>query len=171
MVVPDPVAMQLHELAAGASVPPSTLAAQMVRGGVSEAAKEGKVRALRPALTLVGGDGGRAAQRQRPRWFEPYGGDSGWRQRMWGAIVALHGRYPRLLEALNDGWWTDEAHTEILCALAVWREDIDETGEDPREELSFHRQLAEYAQALRQEGAGVARAWQPGAPPAEWAGE
>jgi ornithine carbamoyltransferase len=32
-------------------------------------------------------------------------------------------------------------------------------------------QLADYAQVLRQQGGGVTKAWKPGAPPAEWAGE
>jgi len=87
---------------------------------------------------------------------------------MWGAIVALHGRYPRHLEALKDEWWTDDAHTETLCALAVWRGEIDDAGEDPREELAFKARLADYAHALRQQGGGVTRAWKPGAPPTEW---
>ncbi|MHB8233286.1 MAG: hypothetical protein ACYDHT_01390 [Solirubrobacteraceae bacterium] len=87
---------------------------------------------------------------------------------MWGAIVALHGRYPRHLEALKDGWWKDDAHAETLCALAVWRGEIDDAGEDPREELAFQTQLADYAHVLRQQGGGVGRAWRPGAAPVEW---
>ena len=69
---------------------------------------------------------------------------------------------------LNTGWWTDESQTETLCALAVWRADIDDAGQDPREELAFHHQLDAYAQKLRQQGGGVERTWQPGPPPAEW---
>jgi hypothetical protein len=38
---------------------------------------------------------------------------------MWGSIVALHGRYPRALEHLKEGWWEDAAHVETLCALVV----------------------------------------------------
>ena len=89
-------------------------------------------------------------------------------QEMWGAIVALHGRYPRRLEHLKDGWWNDDAHAETLCALAVWRAEIDDVGQDPREELAFQAQLADYAQTLRQQGGGVAKTWRPGAPPQEW---
>jgi hypothetical protein len=163
VVLPDPVAIQLRELASSAGEPPSTLAGQLVRSGVAQASSEGKVRSLRPAPPLVGGQNpGRA------RWLEPYGGDGRWLQEMWGAIVALHGRYPRLLEALKDEWWTDDAHTETLCALAVWRAEIDDVGEDPREELAFQTQLADYAHTLRQQGGGVARAWKPGAAPEEW---
>ena len=163
VVLPDPVATQLAELAAAADEPPSTLAGQIVRNGVALAAKDGKVRPLRSAPVLVGGDG------VRPPWLEPYGGDSEWRKEMWGQIVALHGRYPRLLSALKDGWWKDEAHTETLCALAVWRAELDDAGMDPREELAFQDRLVDYAQVLRQEGGGVTKAWKPGAPPEEWA--
>jgi hypothetical protein len=46
--------------------------------------------------------------------------------------------------------------------------EIDDTGQDPREELAFQAQLADYAHALRQEGGGVTKAWRPGAPAAEW---
>jgi hypothetical protein len=163
IVLPDPVAEQLAELAANSDEAAATLAAQMVRNGVALAAKDGKVRALRSPPVLVGRKGG-----CRPPWLEPYGGDPGWRSQMWGAIVALHGRYPRALAALKDEWWTDESHTETLCALAVWRAEIDDSGQDPREELAFQTQLADYAHTLKQEGGGVTKAWRPGAPPAQW---
>jgi hypothetical protein len=163
VVIPDPVATQLQELATTTGDPPSRLAGQLVRNGVAEAAQAGAVRALRSAPSLVA-----RARRERARWLEPYGGDARWRQEMWGAIVALHGRYPRQLEALNDGWWTDQSHREALCALVLWRDEIDDAGEDPREELAFQRQLADYASALRQQGGGVTRAWKPGAAPENW---
>jgi hypothetical protein len=166
IVLPDPAAAQLRELAVGAGEPPSTVAGNLVRTGVAEAVQSGRIHrgATRSHARLQG-----AKRAERPPWCEPYGGDPLWRQRMWGAIVALHGRYPRLLEALKDGWWTDEIHVEILCALAVWRGEIDDAGEDPREELAFHRQLADYAGVLRQQGGGVMKAWTPGAPPDDWA--
>jgi hypothetical protein len=162
IVLPDPVAGQLRGLASGAGEPVATLAGQMVRNGVAVAAKDGKVRALMPVPVSVGRPDSRA------QWLEPYGGDPMWREEMWGAIVALHGRYPRRLEHLKDGWWNDEAHTETLCALAVWRAEIDDAGQDPREELAFQAQLADYAQTLRQQGGGVAKTWRPEAPPQEW---
>jgi len=163
IVLPDPVAAQLAELAAGADEAPSTLAARMVRNAVALAAKDGKVRPLKAARIVVG-----RTDRERPQWLEPYGGDQAWRQDMWGAIVALHGRYPRALAALKDAWWTDEQHTEILCALAVWRAEIDDAAQDPREEIAFQSQLADYSHTLRQEGAGVIKTWKPGAPPETW---
>lgn len=164
IVLPDPVALQLGELAGNADTPPSTLAAQIVSNGVALAAEDGKVRPLRPMPLLVGGKGS-----DRARWLEPYGGDPDWRQEMWGSIVALHGRYPTRLQTLKDKWWTDESQTETLCALAVWRAELDDTGQDPREELAFQNQLADYSNILRQQSGGVTKAWQPGAPPEAWA--
>ena len=74
-----------------------------------------------------------------------------------GPIVALHGRYPRALANLKDDWWTDEQHTETLCALATWRSELDDTGVDPREELAFQTQLNDYAHTLQQESSGVTK--------------
>jgi hypothetical protein len=165
IVLPDPQADQLAELAAATDEPQSTLAALFVRNGIAQAAKDGKVRQLRQAPVIVGGGEGRA------RWLEPYGGDLTWLQQMWGAIVALHGRYPKALAHLNDEWWTSEAHTEMLCALATWRAELDDNGTDPREELAFHTQLNDYTHTLRQEGSGISNRWTPGPPPEEWSHE
>ncbi len=162
IVLPDPVATQLEELAAAAAEPLATVARQIVRDGVALAAKSGKVKARRPAPTVVSEASG------RPRWLEPYGGDPAWRQQMWGAIVALHGRYPRQLQDVKTGWWTDDSQAETLCALAVWRAEIDNAGQNPREELAFQHQLDHYSRALRHQGGSIAKAWQPGAPPEEW---
>jgi hypothetical protein len=163
VVLPDPIATQLFALACAVGDPPSTLAGQMVRSGVASAARAGTFSAIRaPPRTTA------KAQEQRAPWLAPYGGDHRWSRDMWGAIVALHGRYPGHLEALKDGWWMDEAHAETLCALVLWRAAIDDDGEDPREELAFQAQLGNYAQTLRQQGGGVAKAWTPGAPPPDW---
>jgi hypothetical protein len=135
----------------------------MVRSGITEAVAGAPVTRLR--LVQPPGPSQRG---ERPAWFEPYADAARWRREMWGAIVGLHARYPRFLEAMKDGWWTDEAHTEVLCALAVWRAQIDEGGESPREELAFHRELSIYAEALREQGGGVRERWVPGAPPTEW---
>ena len=163
LVLPDPIATQLHELAAGAQEATATVAAQMLRGAVAEAAASGHVRPLRLAKPPPP-----PRRTARARWLEPYGGDREWTISMWGAIVELHGRYPRQLEGLQEGWWLDEAHTETLCALAIWRAEIDDAGDDPREELSFQSHLAHYAAVLRAQGGGVDAAWVPGAPPVEW---
>lgn len=162
IVLPEPVALQLQELADSRGEPLATFARQLVRDGIADAAKKRRVRAPEAYASNPSSRGG------RPRWLEPYGGDSAWRQEMWGAVVALHGRYPRHLEHLHTGWWSDESQAETLYALAVWRADIDDAGQDPREELAFHHQLDAYAQKLRQQGGGVERTWQPGPPPADW---
>ena len=163
IVLPDPVLTCLQELATGAGEPLATFAARIVRDAPS--GTDGKAIAPK-ALPSVHASAG-----PRPRWLEhPYGGDPAWRQEMWGAIVALHGRYPRRVEHLKDGWWNDEGQTETLCALAVWRAEIDNMGRDPREELAFQHQLADFAHALRQQGGWVTKTWQPGPPPQEWTG-
>jgi hypothetical protein len=162
IVLPDPDAAQLDELARAEGQPIATLAAHLVRHALTKAVEDGHVRArpLRPPPARAGAE--------RPGWLEPYGGSASWRAETWGAILALHGRYPRALGSLKDQWWTDDAHVEMLCALAAWRAEIDDTGSDPREELAFQHQLDDYSQRLRQEGGGVTKAWQPGAPPVEW---
>jgi hypothetical protein len=76
---------------------------------------------------------------------------------------------PHALAHLKDGWWEDATHVEVLCALVVWRDWIDQVAEDPRHELAFHAQLSDYSRELRQEGGGVTRAWQPGAALDGWA--
>jgi len=101
-------------------------------------------------------------------WIEPVAGDAAWRREMWGSIVALHGRYPRALAYLREGWWKDSSHVETLCAFVVWRDWIDAAADDPRHELAFQLQLAEFSLKLRQEGGGITNAWTPGAPPTDW---
>jgi len=165
VVLPGPVAEQLEQLALSADERPSTLAAQLVRGGVAQAASTGKVRPLKQAPIMTPP----ASRDERAHWLEPWGGDASWRADMWGQIVALHGRYPRALASLKQGWWNEEEHVEALGALATWRAQLDDAGLDPREELIFRGHLLDYAAQLRQEGGGVARAWKPGPPPDEWA--
>jgi hypothetical protein len=68
----------------------------------------------------------------------------------------------------KDKWWTDDSTLETLAALATWRQELDETHQDPRNELAFQTQLNDYAQQLRHQGGGVTKAWKPGALPPEW---
>lgn len=162
IVLPEPAAAGLHELADAAEEPVATLAARIIRDGVARAAKNRAITgtAAPPAATVP--------TESRPPWLEPYGGDEQWRREMWGAIAALHGRYPRHLGHLKNGWWQDERTIETLCALAVWRSHIDQHGHDPREELAFQHQLANTARTLYQQGGGIEKTWHPGAPPEEW---
>jgi hypothetical protein len=164
ITVPVPIAEQLEALAAASEQPPTTLAGQFVRGEVARATAEGRVRPLREAPVSAGA----AITGARARWLEPYGGDADWRADMWGQIVALHGRYPKALAWLQEQWWTDTELVETLCALAVWRAEVDDRGADPREELAFKLQLHELSSTLRQAGGGVTKAWRPDALPDEW---
>ena len=159
IVLPDPIAELLAQHAATEGTPPSTLAARLVREQLQDQ-HASAARRLPSATTRTAS--------QRPSWLEPYRDRDSWRAEMWGAIVALHARYPRPLAAVKDGWWNDDAHLETLAALAVWRAQLDNAGQDPREELSFQARLADYAQQLKSEGGGVQAAWQPGAPPIQW---
>jgi hypothetical protein len=163
IVLPDPAAAELGGLAASSDQPAATIASLMVRNELA-LASNARTRSARSAQPPV--SRGRV---ERARWLEPYGGSASWRAEMWGAIVALHGRYPRALGALKDQWWTDDSHVETLCALVAWRGEIDAGGSDPREELAFQSALADYARTLKTEGGGVADAWEPGAPPRGWA--
>ena len=159
-------AAELDALAASTGEPVATLANRLIRYALSQAVRDGRVREPKLAPQAA-----HRAQGGRARWLEPYGGDADWRAAMWGQIVALHGRFPQYLSHLKDKWWKHEAHTDALCALATWRADIDDAGTDPREELSFLTAIIDFGNLLRQEGGGVTKAWEPGAPPREWAGK
>jgi hypothetical protein len=104
----------------------------------------------------------------RAPWLEPYGGDREWRQFMWGSILALCGRYPDELKGLKQGWWTDESQVETLCALAHWRQMLDDGGRDPRDELDFQLNVVEFGRRLKQAGGGVTKEWTLGVAPDEW---
>jgi hypothetical protein len=166
ITLPEAIAVQLDELAAATNEPPARVAAQMVRDAIAQAAANGEAPAPVRRVSLSGVV--EEDPEARAPWLEPYGGDSCWRARMWGEIVALHGRYANTLRWLQEGWWKDSSRVETLCALAMWRQWIDDAGRDPREELAFQLQLAEYAYKLKGEGGGVTGAWTPGAPPEEW---
>lgn len=156
ITLPEQVAERLEELAAAEGEPVARVTARLVRERLS-----------RPTNTDPRGLS--IESPARPAWLEPYGGDREWRQRMWGAIVALHGRYPDELRRLQQGWWNDTAQVETLCALVVWRDFLDDTGSDPREELDYQLNISEFGRRLAQQGGGIMKAWTPGAPPDEWA--
>src|ERR1700761_558145 len=96
ITLPDQIAERLDELAAAEGEPVARVTARMVREGAAK-------------LAAAGGDTRVMAVQSpaRPPWLEPYGGSREWRQRMWGAIVALYGRYPDELKGLQQGWWKD----------------------------------------------------------------
>ena len=54
-----------------------------------------------------------------------------------------------------------EQHTEMLCALATWRSELDDTGIDPRDELAFQTQLNDYAHTSAKKAAASRRPGHP----------
>jgi len=122
VTLPGPVSEQLEQLAAGAEQPPTTLAGQFIQSEVARAVADGRVGPLRRLPPTAGA----VAPGERARWLEPYGGDADWRADMWGQIVALHGRFPKALAGLQEGWWNENELLDTLCALAVWRAELDD---------------------------------------------
>jgi hypothetical protein len=155
----DEVAARLDDLAAASGEPVARVAGQMVRDSLEQLTVAARGRRSTPVDEL---------SVTRPPWLEPYGGDRDWRQLTWGAIIALHARYPGELEELKEGWWNDDAQVETLCAFAHWRQTLDDAGRDPREELDFHFCLIAFGERLKQAGGGVAKQWKPGVAPDEW---
>jgi hypothetical protein len=90
---------------------------------------------------------------------------------MWGAIVALRGRYPEQLQALKDKWWTDESTTETLAALAAWRAELDETRQAPATSSPSKPNSTTTPNSYAKKGGGVTKLWKPSATPPEWAGK
>jgi hypothetical protein len=100
-------------------------------------------------------------------WIAP-GDDPDWHKNTWGAIVALHKRYPRALARLEHDWYEHPEREETLAALATWRANIDTSAEDPREELAFHNALQQLARLLDQTP-GTGRPFKAGTTmPVEW---
>jgi hypothetical protein len=159
IVLPEPAGTRLDEVAQATGEAVATVAARLVKEQLADPQPSDRSRQPR---------GQRAAA---PAWLEPHNDIAGWRASTWGAIVALHLRYPQQLAGVQDGWWEHPAQRETLAALAAWRAEVDYHGDDPRDELLFHAQLNDYAEALRNQARGVAKAWQPGAPPSEWASQ
>jgi hypothetical protein len=164
ITLPDPVMCVLEDMAYSSGEPVSRVAALLVRDGLAQLNESGQ-SPVPPVSTPASS---RRDRDQRPPWLEPYTGNHGWRSEMWGAIVALHGRYPTALGNLKTGWWETEGRVETLCALVIWRDWIDRWATDPRDELTFHAQLSDYGRELRQESGSVSSAWTPGAPPEGW---
>jgi predicted transcriptional regulator len=166
--LPVAVAQQLDRLAMRTGEPPAKVAAQMIRQAITDAERDNPDRHRQAREHALREHADPADQDERAPWLEPYGGSREWRGLTWGAIVALRARYPDFLSDLKDGWWRNASHPETPSALAVWRQWIDDAGRDPREELAFQAQLADYGHLLRQERGSTIDEWQPGAPPIEW---
>lgn len=160
VVIPNPAGEQLDQLARESGEPAATLAARFIVQGMTRGAASPQPLSPRKQARIGN---------RRPSWLPPSQDLGRWRSDTWAKVSALHQRYPRHLAGVQDGWWGDPAQLETLAALAAWRGELDHAGEDPREELLFHVQLADYQQTLEAHRAGVANAWQPDAPPPDWA--
>ena len=177
ITLPDEASTRLVEIAAERGEPVARVAAEMVRDGlikiIATAVKNGTTPSQEVAKLVAGARLDEPVPDDelptaRAPWLEPYGGDRTWRQLMWGSILALYGRYPDALKGLKVGWWNDDAQVETLCALAHWRQMLDDSATDPRQELDFQFSIVEYGRRLKEAGGGVAKEWTPGAAPDEW---
>ena len=163
ITLPDDTLAQLRAAARASREPMARLASRLISAGLSGSGSGSQAPTNDP-MDIVETDPG--SDRRAP-WLEPWENGREWRRDMWGSITALHERYPRALGHLKFGWWEHSAHVETLCALVVWRTWLDQTGNDPREELLFHAELEHYSRTLQQERGGVRDVWLPDAPPDE----
>ncbi|HEX5308248.1 MAG TPA: hypothetical protein VFW38_04135 [Solirubrobacteraceae bacterium] len=179
ITLPDEANARLVEIAAERGEPVARVAAEMLRDGLANFIAAAVQNGTTPSQEMVKlttaarANGGTTEDEDelptaRAPWLEPYGGDRTWRQLMWGSILALYERYPNALKGLKVGWWNDEAHVEMLCALAHWRQMLDDGGTDPRQELDFQFSIIEYGRRLKEAGGGVTTEWKPGVAPDEW---
>jgi hypothetical protein len=159
IVLPEPAAARLGQLVEATGEPTATLAARLLKERLEQPDAERAVRTRRTPKPPA----------HPPTWLEPDNDLAAWRAYTWAAVAALHTRYPEQLSGIQDGWWEHPALLETLAALAAWRSELDQHAEDPRDELLFHSQLADYGETLRSRARGVAKAWQLGAPPSGWA--
>lgn len=165
VTLPDPTAGKLWQLAENADQPPGRLASQLLQRTIDyQARRPGQPSTSKPPA-FDGGGGPREAG-QRPPWLPPYEDTETWRALTWGAIAALHARYPSHLQNLKDGWWQHTALLEKLSAIAHWRGQLDEQAADPREELYFHDTLDRLATQLARTPGSASR-WDPSTMPGQ----
>ena len=157
ITLPEQIAEQLDELAAAEGEPVARVTARMVRERLFPAHQRRPACAVdrEPRAAAVKAGRMAAAARVAPA---DVGRD---RRPVWPRI-------PTSCSGLQQGWWNDTSQVETLCALVVWRDSLDDAGGDPREELDFQLNVAEFGRRLSQQGGGVTKAWTPGAPPDEW---
>lgn len=167
LTLPQPVAEQLWQLAADADQPPGRLARQLLENAIGRLAEGAHGEPLPPAVTsrsapISTGDPA------PPPWIEPPGADTQWRSLAWGAVAALHARYPQHLAAIPADWWQHNHHLERITALAHWRHQLDDAATDPRDELHFHEALTRLASEFDQASSSAQRPWSPADMPSAW---
>jgi len=162
--LPDPAHDTLEARAQQAGEPLASTAAGLLRTVLEdpESKPVRPVRSQRPdSRTRL------PASTPGPAWL-PSEEDEKWADDTWGAILALHERYPRALAKLEHDWYQHPERAEMLAALATWRAAIDTAGEDPREELAFQNALLQLARTLDQ-APGLGRPFKAGtAMPSGW---
>jgi hypothetical protein len=144
--LPDPALVLLEQRAQAQGEPVASAASNLLRTALENGVTEsgGAKSRVAPRRSLA-----RTSTRPTPGapWIAPED-DPDWHERMWGAIVALYERYPRVLARLEHDWYEHTERVETLTALAVWRANIDAAGEDPREELAFQAALLQLGRIL-----------------------
>ena len=100
VVLPRPAATQLDELARDSGEKPSTLAAQLIRHGLAQAAKDGKLRPLRQAPVIVGAGAGVAADLLKTQSQDTFNANPASARAAEGAMVD---RRPTHRHALRPG--------------------------------------------------------------------
>lgn len=160
VTLPDPTAEKLWHLAETADQPPGRLASQLLQRTIDYQARRPGPPSTPAPSTSARQDSDQETPRQRPPWLPPYENTDAWHALTWGAIAALHARYPHHLQNLKDGWWQDTALLEKLSAIAHWRDQLDQQATDPREELYFHDTLDRLATQLARQP-GNADRWDP----------
>lgn len=167
LTLPQPIADTLLRLAEDADQPPGRLARQLLENAIARHADGEHDRtpppARKPRRPLES-----AGETGPPPWIEPPGTDPGWRSLAWGAVAALQARYPHELANIPADWWQHNHHLERLTALAHWREQLDNTATDPRDELHYHEALTRLASEYEHAPAGADGPWNPVDIPAGW---
>jgi hypothetical protein len=105
VTLPKPTVELLEDMAEQRDEPVSRVAADLVRRGLDNlGGGKGRSSATGDAGAgeAAGRPGARRAPGERAPWLVSYPDDPTWRAQMWGAIVALHTRYPKQLERLKD---------------------------------------------------------------------
>jgi hypothetical protein len=156
---------QLRAIAASTGEPVARVGARLLLSGLTDGRAASHGRSQPREM-----DADDATEQPVPPWLEPFDDEERrqWRARTWGEVIALCGRYPASLEALPECWWRESELLENVCAMAAWRMNIDCAGRDPRDELAFHNQLADFRDVLRRRGGGVTKQFKPGAPHDDW---
>jgi hypothetical protein len=160
-----PTLDQLRAIAHSTGEPVARVATRMLMAGFADG-RSAPCAPSRPATSDID----EAAQEPAvPSWLEPFDEEERriWRQQAWGDALALYNRYPSALANLPESWWCDTDLFEIVCAMAAWRLHIDCAGRDPRDELAFHHQLADFRYVLDHLPGGVTTRFKPGAVP-DW---